>query len=97
MDHTRDNPLKRFTAFWIAILLVASFGIACLIVRPITHARVDSAVKAAADDRRAIRAQIDSAQEQKINRTSLDKALQSQAQSLLTSKPTPVKPQAASQ
>lgn len=35
MDHTRDNPLKRFTAFWIAIALISVFGLASLFISPL--------------------------------------------------------------
>jgi len=91
MDHTRDNPLKRFTAFWVALLLVTAFGIACIILRPITHARVDSAMEAAAEDRRALRAEVDNAQDKNLNQDALDEAFQASAASLIASKPTPGK------
>ena len=89
MDHTRDNPLKRFTAFWVALLLVTAFGIAGLILRPLMSNKVDSAMEEAADDRRAVRAEIDNAQRKKLNTAALDDAFKANAKSLLTSKPTP--------
>lgn len=91
MDHTRDNPLKRFTAFWVALLLVTAFGIACLIVGPFTSSKGDAATEAAADERRAVRTKVDSAQSNALNEAALEKAFESNAKSLLTSKPTPGK------
>ncbi len=91
MDHTRDNPLKRFTAFWVALLLVTAFGIACIILRPMTHAKVDSAMEAAADDRRAVRAEVDNAQRKNLNQSALDEAFKAKAVSLLKSEPKPGK------
>ena len=87
MDHTRDNPLKRFTAFWVAFLLVTAFGIACLLLRPITHAQVNSATEAKAEERFAVRAEVDREQSKKLNGGALDEALATAAKSLHTSKP----------
>jgi len=79
MDHTRDNPLKRFTAFWIALLLVTAFGIACIILRPLTHGKVDSAYEAAREERLVVKSGIDRAQSGAINNDALSKAIESQA------------------
>jgi len=87
MDHTRDNPLKRFTAFWVAFLLVTAFGIACIILRPLTHAQVDSATEAKAEERLAVRAEVDREQSKKLSGEALDEALATTAKSLHNSKP----------
>jgi|GEM_PF-1323441 len=62
MDHNRDNPLRRFSAFWIALLLVGCFGIACIIIRPVTHARVESAYEMISEERLETKAEIEKAQ-----------------------------------
>ncbi|MFT6238634.1 MAG: hypothetical protein ACJAQT_000708 [Akkermansiaceae bacterium] len=91
MDHTRDNPLKRFTAFWVALLLVTAFGIACLIVGPFTKTDGDSSMKAAADERRAVRAKVDSAQSSALNELALEKAFEANAKTLRMNVPIPGK------
>ena len=62
MDHNRDNPLKRFTAFWIALLLVGCFGIASIILRPMTHADVDTAYEKISAERLETKSKYESAQ-----------------------------------
>ncbi len=83
MDHTRDNPLKRFTAFWIALLLVTAFGIACIILRPMTHGQVDTVSDVAGKERLAIRADIDKAQADTLNEDALEKALEAKTADLI--------------
>lgn len=83
MDHTRDNPLKRFTAFWIALLLVTAFGIACIILRPLTHGKVDTAYEMAGEDRLSIKADIEKVQADTLNEGALQKALEAGAAGLL--------------
>ncbi|MDA7519748.1 hypothetical protein N9A89_01730 [Akkermansiaceae bacterium] len=82
MDHNRDNPLKRFSAFWIAILLVGCFGVACIILRPMTHAKVESAYEMIADERLATKAEIEKAQAAALNSERLEKSLKASAATL---------------
>jgi hypothetical protein len=82
MDHTRDNPLKRFTAFWIALLLVGCFGIACIILRPLTHGHVDTAYEMVSDARLATKSEIKKTQAAVIDSEKLEKSLKSAAQTL---------------
>jgi len=89
MDHTRDNPLKRFTAFWVALLLVTAFGIAAILLRPLTHAQADSTIEAKAEERRAVRADVDREQSKNLSGGALDEALAASAKSLHSSKPAP--------
>ena len=89
MDHTRDNPLKRFTAFWVALLLVTAFAIAIILLRPLTHGKVDSAEAAKAEERRAVRTEVDREQSKNLSGGALDEALTANATSLLSSKPAP--------
>ena len=77
MDHNRDNPLKRFTAFWIAVLLVGCFGIACIILRPLTHAQVDTAYEKISSQRLETKMEIDKAQASALNQEKLAKASES--------------------
>lgn len=88
MDHNRDNPLKRFSAFWIALLLVGCFGIACVILRPMTHGDVDTAYEKVSAKRLATKLQIESAQSSAVNEEKLSKAAAATAKSL-NSAPTP--------
>ena len=81
MDHTRDNPLKRFTAFWIALLMVTSFGIALIIFQPFAPDKTDKAYEAAGEARLKIKEEIDRAQDDALNEESLEKALKAQAES----------------
>ncbi|MFT6863254.1 MAG: hypothetical protein ACJAVK_001815 [Akkermansiaceae bacterium] len=84
MDHTRDNPLKRFTAFWIAILLVFCFGVGLIILRPLTHANSETAYDMRRDDKLAVKADIDRAQEGALNKAALQKAFDEQKESFTT-------------
>ena len=88
MDHTRDNPLKRFTAFWIAILLVFCFGVGLIILRPLTHAKAETAYDLKSEQKLEIKAGIDSAQESALNVDALQKAIGAQAKSFSSFKET---------
>ena len=83
MDHTRDNPLKRFSAFWIALLLVTAFGIACFILRPLTHGKVDAAYEMTGEDRLTIKADIDKVQADTLNVGALNRALEAKTKDLI--------------
>ena len=87
MDHTRDNPLKRFSAFWIAILLVTTFGIGCVILRPLTHGKVDTAYEAAAAGRLAIKNDVLKAESAALNTTALSEKMESVAKTLNVTEP----------
>lgn len=88
MDHTRDNPLKRFNAFWVAILLVTTFGIGCIVLRPLTHGKVDTAYEAASDGRLAIKNEVLKAEAEALNSFALSDQMASVAKTLNSSKPT---------
>lgn len=88
MDHNRDNPLKRFSAFWIALLLVGCFGIACLILRPMTHGDVDTAYEKISAGRLATKLQIERAQSSAVDEEKLSKAAAASTKTL-TSTPSP--------
>ncbi len=81
MDHTRDNPLKRFTAFWIAILLVTSFGIALIITQPFAPDKTDKAYEMMGEGRLEIKEEIDRVQDDALNEAALAEALQAQIKS----------------
>jgi len=81
MDHTRDNPLKRFTAFWIALLLVFCFAVALLLLRPLTHHDSVSADQIIAENRREVKREVDSAQSDALDQEALREAISSQLNS----------------
>ena len=81
MDHTRDNPLKRFSAFWIAILLATSFGVALIVTQPFAPDKTDKAYEMAGEGRLKIKDEIDRAQDDALNEAALAEALQAQAKS----------------
>jgi uncharacterized protein YlxW (UPF0749 family) len=81
MDHTRDNTLRRFSAFWIAILLATSFGIALIITQPFAPDKTDKAYQMLSEGRLEIKDEIDRAQDDALNKEALAKALQAQAKS----------------
>jgi hypothetical protein len=78
MDHTRDNPLKRFKAFWIANLLVLSFGVALILLRPLTHMDADSAMDVAGKERLEVKKEVDRAQSEALKPDSLQAAMAEQ-------------------
>jgi hypothetical protein len=78
MDHTRDNPLKRFKAFWIALLLVFSFGVALILLRPLTHQDGESAMDVTAKARLAVKQEVDRAQAEALDAGALQKAIDEQ-------------------
>ena len=82
MDHNRDNPLKRFSAFWIALLLVGCFGIACVILRPMTHAEVEDAYEMKSNERLATKADIEKAQAAALDPAKLEESLKASAATL---------------
>lgn len=81
MDHTRDNPLKRFKAFWIALLLVFSFGVALLLLRPLTHGDADTAPDVDGRARLEVKDEIDRAQSNALNEKALAAAISEQLKS----------------
>lgn len=81
MDHTRDNPLKRFTAFWIALLLVFSFAVAMILLRPMTHHDSTSADEVISSNRLKVKREVDSAQDDALNSEALQEALTAQLKS----------------
>ncbi len=89
MDHTRDNPLKRFAAFWIAALLIGCFAIACFILRPMTHGEVGTAYEARSEAREALVSEARAAQEAALNTAALNKAIAAQSDQLLKQVPEP--------
>lgn len=80
MDHTRDNPLKRFTAFWIAILLVLCFGVALILLRPLTHLASDSISEVISEERLEVKRNTDLDQEEALDVEALDAVLQAKLQ-----------------
>ena len=81
MDHSRDNPLRRFSAFWIAILLATSFGIALIITQPFAPDKTDKTYEMVSKGRLEIKDGIDRAQDEAFNEGALAEALQAQAES----------------
>ena len=88
MDHTRDNPLKRFNAFWVAILLVTTFGIGCIILRPFTLGNDNAAYEAASEGRLAIKNEVLKAEAETLNVESLNDQMASLAKTLHSGEPT---------
>lgn len=81
MDHTRDNPLKRFTAFWITLLLVFCFGVALIILRPLTHSKAQTAYDLKSESKLEVKEEVDRAQESALNQAALKKAMAAQVSS----------------
>ena len=52
MDTVSDNPLKRFSSFWLGLLLVAAFGILALVAAPFLKGSGEDSVEAAAAAKR---------------------------------------------
>ena len=88
MDHTRDNPLKRFTAFWIALLLVTAFGIALILVKPFAPDKVDEAYLIMGEERAKIKDGVDRAQDAALNLEKLATAKEAQAKAFASNKET---------
>ena len=89
MDHARDNPLKRFAAFWIAALLIASFAIACVIVRPMTHGDVNTVYDMKAEARLALVSEARATQEAALDTAALEKAITEPPDNFHKQVPTP--------
>ena len=89
MDHTRDNPLKRFSAFWIALVLVGLFGVASLIIGPLTQRSQDTAYMLKEEERLQIREQIDKDQEAAMAAKKVDGKAISAFSKTLNGAPTP--------
>lgn len=78
MDHTRDNPLKRFKAFWLANILVLSFGVALILLRPLTHMDSDTAMDVTGQARLEIKKEVDRGQSEALDSDALAKAVSEQ-------------------
>lgn len=89
MDHTRDNPLKRFAAFWIATLLIVSFAIACVIVRPMTHGDVNTVYDMKSEARLTLVSEARAAQEAALDTAAIEKAITKPSDNLHQQVPTP--------
>lgn len=89
MDHARDNPLKRFAAFWIAALLIASFAIACVIVRPMIHGDDNTVYDMKAGVRLELVSESRAAQEAALDTAALEKAITEPSDNLHKQVPTP--------
>ncbi|MDB4265271.1 hypothetical protein N9891_00825 [bacterium] len=76
----------------MALLLITAFGIACLIFGIFDPKEVDASYEIAADERKAIRAEVDRAQSMALEPEKLNEAIQSTAASLLFSKEAATKP-----
>ena len=75
MDHTRDNPLKRFNAFWFAVLLVTTFGIGALILWPLSNGETVTVMDLKAEERLELKAETMKAQESALNTEALAEAM----------------------
>ena len=63
MDTVSDNPLKRFSTFWLGLFLFGAFGAFCLVLGPyLKSEKKDPAYRAAADKRLAMKAEMEAAQ-----------------------------------
>ena len=63
MDTVSDNPLKRFSTFWLGLVLFGLFGVLCLVLGPfLTGEKKDASYMAAADKRLATKAEMEAAQ-----------------------------------
>lgn len=82
MDHTRDNPLKRFTAFWVAFIIVSSFGIGAIILGAFSGDDVDPAYEAVSKERLEVKTSIDNAQKAGADPAKLAAAIASHADAL---------------
>jgi len=68
MDPHRDTPLKRFSALWIGLFIILSFGLGALVVAPLIGVddRESEVLKAEYDVRLATKAEIDAAQNEQL-------------------------------
>jgi mono/diheme cytochrome c family protein len=67
MDTVSDNPLKRFSSFWLGLILFGAFGVLCLVLGPyLTAEKKDPAYQAAADKRLAVKAEMEAAQAESL-------------------------------
>ena len=63
MDTVSDNPFKRFSTFWLGLILFGAFGLLCLVLGPyLTAEKKDPAYQAAADKRLAVKAEMEAGQ-----------------------------------
>jgi mono/diheme cytochrome c family protein len=53
MDPALDNPLKRFSSFWLGLLLFAVFGLACLVLGPLFGSGKEDPMDVSASERRS--------------------------------------------
>ena len=63
MDSASDNPLKRFSTFWLALILFGSFGFICLIAAAFLNGdEKDPAYVAASEKRQSVKTEMEAAQ-----------------------------------
>ena len=91
MDTPQDNPLKRFGAFWLGLVLFGLFGLACMLINLFSADERTSAEKERAKARIEIRKQIDDEQKGALKEVDIAAA----AKILQTSKPSAASTNAA--
>lgn len=89
MASSHDTPLKRFGAFWIGLLMLAIFAVISLVFALFSKSGTNDMEAVAAEGRQEIHKRVNKEQAVALNPEAVEKALESELASLITSKPSP--------
>lgn len=87
MDSPHDTPLKRFSAFWIGLLILALFAIIGLVFAIFDKNGTSDMEKAAAEGRLEIHERVNKEQAAELDPAAMKKSHDAMLQIMLTSKP----------
>lgn len=90
MDHSRDNPIIRFTTFWWALGTFFIFAVLLAVIWLFNRAEPTTLEEAAAQPRYATKAKIDAAQAANISPEAIESAIEVMSKQLAASKPVAV-------
>ncbi|NNC90294.1 MAG: cytochrome c [Akkermansiaceae bacterium] len=92
MDPARDNPLVRFSSFWLGALIFVLFGLACLVIVPLLGGKEEDAMDAATSERRIENLrEMQAAQDAVLTRDQVSAHFRAAGEGLLAVQPAPMK------
>ena len=91
MDPALDNPLQRFSSFWVGLLVFVVFGLGCVVLLPLFGGKKEDPQMAAASEKRLeTLAEMQAAQAAVLSPEAVRAQFESIGPALLAKDPTPM-------